>query len=376
MASRLATVCAETLALARQLQQIPGPTFHEARRAAWMMQRWRARGLTPWQDALGNVYVRWPGRDPNARPVVVTAHLDTVFPLDTDLTLREDSGRWYGPGIGDNSIGVAGLLGLHALLAQATPLPFDLYLVANVREEGLGNLDGMRAVVDRFQGRPRAYIVLEGLALGLIYHRAVASRRYRILVRTPGGHPWSRAAGPSAVHVVARMVADLAQRPAQEQPRTVLNVGRIWGGTSVNTVAAEAGFDLDVRSEDPGVLDAWASWALARVRSHGAPRVEVHVETLGVRPGGALPPDHPLVRTAWLAYESQGITPQLWSGSTDANVPLSRGYPAITVGLTRGGGAHTRHEYIEVSPVCQGLAALARLVRLLALEAEERASSG
>ncbi|NPA06503.1 MAG: M20/M25/M40 family metallo-hydrolase [Chloroflexi bacterium] len=357
---------AETLALAQQIQQIPGPTFHEAERAAWVLHQWRARGLEAWQDEIGNVYARQPGRDGNAAPLVVSAHLDTVFDRTTNLRLRQKGDRLYGPGIGDNSVGVAGLFGLHTLLAQGPPLVRDLILVANVREEGLGNLEGMRAVVDHFRGDVIAYIVVEGLALGLIYHRAVASRRYRITLRTPGGHPWARGSGPSALHLAAQLVTRWAQRPLPETPRTVLNVGRMWGGTAVNVVAAEASLEIDLRSEDPSTLTALATWALDQARALQRGDVTVHIAPLGERPGGALPPSHPLVRTAWAAYESQGITPRLWSGSTDANEPLSRGYAAITVGLTRGGGAHTLHEYIEIPPLRQGLAALARLVRLLA----------
>ncbi len=352
------------LTWALALQAIPGPTFDEARRAAWLEEQWRVLGLEPSRDPVGNVYARLPGTGA-ARPVVVSAHLDTVFPVGTPLAARQAPGRIYGPGIGDNSVGVAGLLGLALALRQHGPWPppGDIHLVGNVGEEGLGNLRGMAAVVDRFGDRPAAYIVVEGLALERIYHRGLWIRRYRVTVRTRGGHSWADYGAPSAVHELAALVAEAARWRLPRRPRTTFNVGVLHGGTSVNTIAAQAVAEVDWRSEARAALDRWSQRFVALAQSRARPGVEVTVEEIGFRPGGGIPAEHPLVQTALAAYQAQGVTPSLGVGSTDANLPLSRGYPAVVVGLTRGGGAHTLEEYIETGPVAQGLAGLVTLVR-------------
>ncbi len=348
------------------LQAIPGPTFHEAPRAQWLRDQWAALGFTATTDPVGNVWLHIPGRG-RGPALAVTAHLDTVFPLGTRLTARREGGRLYGPGIGDNSLGVAGLLGLVAALQQVGPWPprGDLFVVGNVGEEGLGNLRGMYAVVERLGARVAGYIVLEGLALDRIYHRGLWIRRYRVTVRTPGGHSWADYGAPSAVHELAAVVAEAARWRLPHRPRTTFNVGRFEGGTTVNTIAAHAQAEVDWRSESHEALDRWAGRFEALARGRARPEVEVQVEVTGRRPGGHIPAEHPLVQAALAAYRAQGLAPQLGVGSTDANVPLSRGLPAVVVGLSRGGGAHTLGEYIETGPVAQGLAALTTLVQRL-----------
>ncbi len=219
-------------------------------------------------DEVGNVYARLPGSG-SSRPLVVSAHLDTVFPLSTDLHVTRRSSNpgaaptnveglalstVEGPGIGDNSLGVAGLFGLlwelnssSAQIAGST-LPGDIWLVANVGEEGLGNLCGMRAVVDRFGDRPLAYLIVEGMALGQIYHRGLGVQRYRITVDTPGGHSWVDYGRPSAIHVLGEIIYRLSNLSLPRVPRTTLNIGTISGGTSINTIAAHAQLELDLRS--------------------------------------------------------------------------------------------------------------------------------
>ena len=187
------------LDMACDIQQIPAPTFAEGARAAFVRERFAAEGLAEVeQDEIGNVFGRRPGQSAASAPVLVTAHLDTVFPAGTPLTLVRQPGRIAGPGIGDNSLGVAGLFGLLWALG-GEGLPGDLYLAANVGEEGLGDLRGMRRVCDRLGARVRATIVLEGMALGHIYHAGLAVRRYRLTVRTEGGHSWLHFGRPSAI---------------------------------------------------------------------------------------------------------------------------------------------------------------------------------
>jgi len=190
------TILTRVLDLAITLQQIPAPTLAESERAEYLYDRFGVEGLLDVErDGLDNVYGRLPGED-NAPPLVLTAHSDTVFHMDTDLRLVREVDKISAPGIGDNSLGLAGLMGLVWVLREREiQLPGDLWLVANVGEEGLGNLRGMRAVVDRFKDQPLAYIVLEGMALGQIYHRGLGVQRYRITASTAGGHcrgDWGR----------------------------------------------------------------------------------------------------------------------------------------------------------------------------------------
>jgi di/tripeptidase len=272
----------------------------------------------------------------------------------------------HGPWIGDNALGTAGLFGLlWSIRDKRVRLPGDLWLVANVGEEGLGDLRGMRAVVDRFGGNLLAYIILEGMALGQIYHRGLGVKRYRINVQTPGGHSWVDYGKPSAIHELANIITKLIAIPLPDQPRTSLNIGVISGGTSINTIAAHACLELDIRSEHIQVMEnliRQVDIILAAANQPGDSFVRVTKEIIGDRPVGELPKDHPLVRLACRCLEEQGIQPNLNIGSTDANIPLSRGLPAICLGLTRGAGAHTTNEYILKAPIAQGLAQLVAIV--------------
>ena len=351
------------LELAIQIQQIPAPTFSEAQRATFLRNLFIVEELSDVEmDTLGNVYARLPGKGAG-RPIVVSAHTDTVFPLETDLSVQRQSDRIIAPGIGDNSLGVAGLLGLlWVLREQEIILPDDLWLVANVGEEGLGDLCGMRALVDRFGDSPLAYIILEGMALGQIYHRGLRVQRYRITAQTWGGHSWADHGVPSAIHELAALVTKLAELPLPKNPRTTLNVGVISGGTSINTIAPRASLELDLRSEDPVALQTLIQRVQALVEEADKPKVKVRAEVIGNRPAGEIAPDHPLAKMAESALASQGIQPNLSIGSTDANIPLSRGLPAVTIGLTTGKGAHTVGEFIEIKPLANGLEQLVELV--------------
>jgi len=350
------------LALAEAIQQIPAPTGEEMERARFVHAQWEAAGVPAEIDALGNVFARLPGSDPAAAPVVISAHLDTVFPRETPLILRREGERICGPGIGDNSIAVAALFTLHQQLRE-TDLPGDVWLVANVSEEGLGNLKGMKAVVARFGARPRAYIVLEGMGLGWVYHRGLGVRRYALKVRTAGGHAWADAGQPSAVHEMAALIARLAALPLP--PRASLNVGACRGGVSVNTIAPEAVAEVDIRAETPAALQSVVTRfekTAHRARRDG---VDVAWEAIGHRPAGGIPATHPLVQAALTALRQQGVAPRTTAASTDANVPLSSGLPAVCLGLTRGHGAHTQQECIDIPPLRQGMAALTALVKMV-----------
>jgi acetylornithine deacetylase/succinyl-diaminopimelate desuccinylase-like protein len=363
------------LDLAVQIQQIPAATFYEQRRAEFVLKTWKEQGIDDaWMDDAGNVFTCLHSKGKGSS-IVVSAHLDTVFPMETELTLRRAEDRIYGPGIGDNSVGLAGLFGLcwlfqgnRELWISSSNFPHDLWLVANVGEEGLGDLKGMQAVADRLRNIPKAYIVLEGMSLGQIYHRGLGVRRYKIKVRTRGGHSWIDYGKPSAIHELAELVVMIKDIPVSIEPRTSINIGTILGGTSVNTIAAEASCELDLRSESPQGLSAVIEHVLALIEeanSRNVKGVEVSAEVIGDRPTGEIPIDHPLVKLALDCHARHGINAKLNIASTDANVPLSRGLPAICIGLTTGGGAHTVGEYINTRPLFQGLSVLVDLIQAI-----------
>jgi tripeptide aminopeptidase len=352
------------LDLAIQIQQIPAPTFAEGPRGEFVCGRFIAEGLQDVSmDSLGNVYGRLPGKNSKAMPLIISAHLDTVFPEKTNLVVNKESNKISAPGIGDNSIGVAALFGILWLLHERKiELKGDVWFVADVCEEGLGDLRGMKAVVDHFGANVLAYLVVEGMALGHIYYRAIGVRRYRVTAHTAGGHSWSDYGQPSAVHEIAALVTQLAAIPLPRTPRTTLNVGVMTGGTSVNTLAAEASFELDLRSEDPSVLAGLVKTAEELISTADRPGVRFEAEVIGQRPAGEMSAVHPLVKLAEACLHEQGLDITYTSGSTDANVPLSRGMPALVLGVTTGGGAHTTHEYIHTAPIEQGMGQLLMFV--------------
>lgn len=342
--------------LAIEIQQIPAPTFYESKRAEFMLERFQGENLEDITiDEIGNVVARLPGSESKG-PILVSAHLDTVFPIDMELGIKHSFDRIGGPGIGDNAIGLAGLIGLVRILNQRPEkLNSDIWLVANVGEEGLGDLRGMRAIVERFADRPLAYLILEGMALGQIYHRGLGVHRFRITVMTSGGHSWVDHGKPSAIHELIQVATRILALDVPEQPRTIINVGIVKGGISVNTIAADAYVELDLRSEDESILAGLVNEIKDIVEDSNRPDVRVKAETISQRPTGEIPPDHPLIRIATQSLKSVGIQPRLNIGSTDANIPLSLGYPALCLGLTTGSGAHTQHEFVHIPPLQLGL---------------------
>ena len=351
------------LDLAVEIQQIPAPTFRERKRAEFARQLFRREQLRDVSmDSLNNVFARLPGAI-GADPLIVSAHLDTVFTAASEDKLLRQAGRIYGAGIGDNSLGVAALFGLVWMLRARRMTPArDLWLVANTCEEGLGDLHGMKEVVARFGKSVQAYLVIEGMALGQVYHRAVGVRRYRVRIATEGGHSWSDYGRPSAVHEMAELVTQLTSLRVAAHPRTSLNVGVIAGGSGINVVASEAHFELDVRSETEQGLREIITGVEQRLHSAQKEGVSVKIDVIGERPAGDLPLDHSLLKLAGECLTEQGIQPTFTAGSTDANIPLSRGLPALVIGITTGAGAHTPHEYIDVPPIKQGMQQLFRFV--------------
>lgn len=376
VAQRWAAPASELMELCIAIQQIPAPTGEEAARAAWIGKKMTALGLQEivHDPASNNVYGCWRGEQRQSA-LLITAHTDTVFGIDTDLTVRHDPqhGRVYGPGIGDNSLGVAALLELMAATTQLPRPPVDIWFAANSQEEGVGDLRGMRAVVDDLQDRIGACIVVEGMGLGRVVHRALGSRRYRVSVNAPGGHSWSDFGSASALHVIAHLAADLTRLHPPEMPRTSFNIGRMEGGTSVNTIAQHAWLQLDLRSEEPSGLAWIVDRALEIVNRYQTPKwqhrgVTVTAEMIGDRPSGSIPEHHPLVLAATEALHAVGYPhiADLRMSSTDANIPLSRGIPAICVGVSEGSNAHRLQEWIGTEALTRGMSHLLFLSRLAA----------
>ena len=357
------------------VQQIPAPTGAETERAAWVEERMRAIGLADVErDELNNVYGRVPGLQAGPA-LLVSAHTDTVFPRETDLHLRRlSNGLLRGPGIGDNSTGVAGLLSLAETLVELAAPPVDIWLVANSMEEGLGDLRGMKRAVDRLhadgsapaagaRGVLGAALVIEGMGLGRIVHQALGVRRYRTSAAAPGGHSWGDFGAASAVHGLVAVAEEIVSLQVPHTPRTTFNIGRIGGGTSINTIAQEAWMELDLRSASPETL-IWLDGQVQRIVER---RVDAHRarddgltlrhEQIGHRPAGELPFEHPLVQAAGTVLRELGIEERSDAriSSTDANVPLSRNIPAVCVGLTDGGDVHRLSEWIDPLPLVKGM---------------------
>lgn len=350
---------------AAAIQQIPGPTFEEVQRAAYLVERFRKiPGLDSIErDAVHNVYARLPGAGSTRPAWLVSAHTDTVFDGQTSLALRREAQRLHGPGIGDNSLGVAALIHLAELLAgSGARWSSDVWFVANSREEGLGDLGGIRAAHARIAARLCGAVVIEGMALGRVYHAGIAVRRLRIVCSGPGGHSWLHFGRASAIHGLMRLGAHIAALKPPDTPRTTFNIGVVEGGTSVNTIAASASLLLDLRSESPEALAALEKAARDLVAQADHPELSFSVTVVGDRPAGSIPRTHPLVCLADEVLGWLGIPAAFETGSTDANALLAAGVPTITVGVTHGGNPHRLDEFIETPPVETGVWQLALIV--------------
>lgn len=355
----------QTISDAVAIQQIPAPTFDERERACYIERQFLELGLSPVeQDAIHNVFGCFAGG--STPPVVVSAHSDTVFPAGTDLSVRYENGGEgggqliYGPGIVDNALGVAGLISVARAMRRFELRPAaELWFVANVAEEGLGNLKGMHAVVDRF-GEATAYIVVEGGSYGQIFNKAVGARRFRIDVTCAGGHSWGDFGEPSAVHVLSRIVAAMGTLPVSAEPKSSYNVGVIEGGTAVNAIAASASCLVDLRSTDPFALAQLVEGVEQLVASaNKRENVKAVMTEIGNRPPGEIASERQPVGWAVDALRGVGCSQvSLIAGSTDANLPLSLGLPAVCVGLANSGNTHRLDEYLDPIHLPDGLGQL------------------
>jgi acetylornithine deacetylase/succinyl-diaminopimelate desuccinylase-like protein len=291
---------------------------------------------------------------------MLSAHLDTVFPAGTDVQVEHDASRWTAPGISDNGTGLAALIAIARALRAAQIQPqLTILFVANVGEEGEGNLRGMRAMIAAYGSRLKAVIALDGSSIDHVTTKALASRRVEVVITGPGGHSWSDFGLPNPINALVRASVRFINTKVPASPRTTFNLGQISGGTSVNSIPHEASLKVDIRSESDdelarlesalreciaaGVRDEMES---SRDRSRG--KLEFKVDLLGSRPGGELRSDSPLLGALRAADDFVGNQSRAERSSTDANIPLSLGIDAISIGAGgNGGGAHSLQEWYD-----------------------------
>ncbi len=347
-----------------QLCRIAAPTFFEQQRAQWFRAALDDFGWQARLDRAGNVLATFADGCPS---LAVSAHLDTVFaPSRPEEVHYAPDGRLVGPGVSDNGSGLAALLALARLLAENPELrglASALLLVANVGEEGEGNLSGMRYLCSQKDelARIKAFVVLDGPSVEHITAQALASRRFEITVSGPGGHSWNDAGTPNPVHAVGDLVSNFVQAAdakltQERRSRCAYNFGIVEGGSSINSIPASARTKLDLRSEDPSALDDLSGLLTFSVerslerenRRAKDGRLSARIKELGSRPGGSLAGNAPLLRTIQAVDSYLAIRSRINCASTDANVPLSLGLPAISIGAGgQGGGAHTAGEWYQ-----------------------------
>ncbi len=348
-----------------EIVRIPAPPFGESARAAWFLDRFLQLGLTNIHlDDAGNALAELaPESSPTTAPcILLSAHLDTVFPSGTPIEPIEekDTHRIYAPGICDNAAGLTGLLAIAAALryAKITP-PIPILFAANVGEEGEGDLRGMRHLFERgpYRTRIAAAIALDGGGSSAAVTRALGSLRLRITITGPGGHSWTDAGTHNPIFLLSHALTSIAALTLPTDPLTTINAGHISGGTSINSIPESATVLLDIRSTDPTRLAATAAiiqQIFAEIvtprttRKTTTPPPRLHIEVIGDRPAAALPEDSPILHTLRAVDRHLTLRTELRLGSTDANIPLSRGIAAIAMGTGgQGGGIHTLQEWYD-----------------------------
>lgn len=368
-------ILAEQIEIART----PAPPFGEGGRASLIASRLQAFGMAAESDDVGNLLAVYPpsGDGAGRTSVIVAAHMDTVFGPDTPIRIRQSGRRWVGAGVADNARGLAVSLGVLRALVQGGVQPErPLVFAFTVGEEGSGDLRGVKHLMR--PGTPlreaAAFIAVDGSGLRRIIHRGLGVRRYRIAVRGPGGHSWNHWGRPNPAHVIGDLIHHLARVRIPSRPRTTLTVARLGGGTSINSIPTECWAEVDLRSESPIALEEGEAAVRESIRRSVAAEarrardgLEVSIAIIGERPAGELSLDHPLVQSATEATRDLGEDPEPAISSTDANVPLALGMPAIALG---GGGAsgdtHTENEWFENT---DGAAGALRILSVLAATA-------
>ena len=342
-----------------KINEIPAPEFYEEKRGEYLKAIFEMYGFRVRTDAIGNVIGERPGdatKEEGKKVVLFAAHLDTVFPEGTDVKVRREGDRLMAPGISDNAAGLAALAGLaRALYESRVKTERTIVLAGDVGEEGEGNLRGIRALVEAYSGRLAAVIAVDGASTEHITTQGIASRRFEVAITGPGGHSWSDFGEPNPISAVARGIVKFSAVKIPETPRTSFNFGVIEGGTSVNSIPTSAAVKIDLRSEDEAQLarleaalreamQAGLKEEMAAAKTNDA--LGITFRPLGARPAGKLPDDAPMLDTVRAVDRYLGNRSRLERSSTDANIPLSVGIPAVSLGGGgTGGGSHTPAEW-------------------------------
>jgi tripeptide aminopeptidase len=347
------------------LTEIPAPPFGEGRRARAVADLLAECGWQAAIDDVGNVVAESGDRE--GRVVLLTAHLDTALAPEGPVHVRREGGRLWAPGISDNGAGLAALVAVAAAFRAAELTTRTVVaFAANVGEEGEGNLRGMRALVAHYGRRLEAAIAVDGPSTTHITTAGVASRRIETVVSGPGGHSWASAGAPNPIHALGRAIARIVAIPLPENPRTSLNIGAIEGGGAVNAIPSRAAMKIDLRSESESAVDTLESEfrravelgavAEREAARNGSPPLTVEFRPLGSRPAGRLSAQSPLLAAIREVDRFLGLESGLQSASTDANIPLSLGIPAVALGGGgKGGGAHTDEEWYDAGGRVTGL---------------------
>jgi acetylornithine deacetylase/succinyl-diaminopimelate desuccinylase-like protein len=369
-----------------EMARIPAPPFGEAERARWLAQRFRELGLEDvHEDSVGNVLGLRTGSSDQC--VTVSAHIDTVFPAGTPLNIRREGSRLYGPGISDNGAGVTALLGIAAALKSAQiSHELTVLFIGNVGEEGEGDLRGMRHIFSnsQFKDSITYSLVLDGAGSDTIVSEALGSRRFEVIVRGPGGHSWSDYGTANPIPVLARAIQTFTETSVPASPKTTFNIGVIQGGTSVNSIPESASMRVDIRSASTAEIEkleaalrnsiSVAAEEELRIlekrgpERKGSPGLSFEVIGIGDRPAGELNPSARILEVICAVDAHLGNVAAIQRASTDANIPLSQGREAISIGGGgSGGGAHTLQEWFDCEGRDLGLKRI--LVTLLVLAA-------
>jgi tripeptide aminopeptidase len=347
-----------------RLTEIPAPPFGEERRARAVAELLGQCGWNAAIDDAGNVVAESGG---DGRVVILSAHLDTALAPAGPVRVGREGPRLWAPGISDNGAGLAALVAVAAAF-RASELATRLGVVfaANVGEEGEGNLRGMRALVARYGSRLEAAMAIDGASITHITTAGIASRRFEAAINGPGGHSWASAGAPNPIHAPGRAIARIVAIPLPQKPRVALNIGTIEGGGAVNAIPARAAMKIDLRSESEAALDSLEK-EIRRAVEQGAvaereaaqiesPGLAVEFRLLGSRPAGRLAAQSALLAAIREVDRFLGLESRLQSASTDANIPLSLGIPAVTLGGGgTGGGAHTDEEWYDAAGRMVGL---------------------
>lgn len=350
----------QLVTLLRRICETPAPTFAEGERGALITKLWTEAGLEPETDCVGNVIARLPGG--TGPRVLAAAHLDTVFPAATDVRVKSKEGRLSAPGIGDNSASLAVLTTYVQQYAQGDSASRPrLTLAATVGEEGTGDLYGMRQLMSERAADFDLVIAVDG-HLGTVVDAAVGSKRLEITFSAKGGHSWGDYPSPSAVHALGDAIYALNHLEIPREPRSSYNIGQVWGGTSINAIAQDAGFNLDLRSLSAEVLVGLEQDAIHRInRVAKRHQVKADIKLIGDRPA-AKADNAALVNAAQTALSAVGVASRRAASSTDANASLAAGLPSIAFGVYRGGDAHRLSEWLELESLLIGYKAFVSLL--------------